>query len=213
VTRTQLRELAEPFPASLVQNPPQGKQGAYVKHNTYNERLLSIVGPFDFEVLEPIRGATKSRPDAVVGCLARLTVTIDGERHTIVEVGTEDHPDNGHDAKNLKNAASDALKRCAMRLGLGLHLWSQSDYFLDKQLDKDAGGVAVVEVPSPSPARDGDAPDVHEICPKCERGGVYDNRAENERRRAAGEKPMPEFACRERDDCGWIKWADEWTGE
>jgi hypothetical protein len=29
---------------------------------------------------------------------------------------------------------SDALKRCAMRLGLGLRLWAQEHYFLDQQL-------------------------------------------------------------------------------
>ena len=34
----------------------------------------------------------------------------------------------------FKDAASDALKRCAMRLGLGLHLWAQEHYFLDQQL-------------------------------------------------------------------------------
>ena len=35
-----------------------------------------------------------------------------------------------------KNATSDAFKRCWMRLGLGLHLWSGSSYFLDRQLAK-----------------------------------------------------------------------------
>jgi hypothetical protein len=36
----------------------------------------------------------------------------------------------------LKNAASDAIKRCAMRLGVGLSLWSQENYYLDKALAK-----------------------------------------------------------------------------
>ena len=40
----------------------------------------------------------------------------------------------------MKDAISDAVKRCAMALGIGLHLWSQfdgeSEYFLDKQLEK-----------------------------------------------------------------------------
>ena len=31
---------------------------------------------------------------------------------------------------------SDALKRCAMRLGLGLHLWAQKDYALHDILTK-----------------------------------------------------------------------------
>jgi hypothetical protein len=31
---------------------------------------------------------------------------------------------------------SDSFKRCAMKLGLGLHLWAGEEYYLDKQLDK-----------------------------------------------------------------------------
>jgi hypothetical protein len=32
----------------------------------------------------------------------------------------------------LKNAVSSAVNRCAMRIGLGLELWSQDFYVLDK---------------------------------------------------------------------------------
>jgi hypothetical protein len=46
------------------------------------------------------------------------------------------------DGERLKHAASDALKRCAMRLGLGLHIWAQGSYFLDKALEKRNGGDA-----------------------------------------------------------------------
>jgi len=60
----------------------------------------------------------------------------------------------------LKDAVSDGVKRCAMRVGLGLHLWSQNDYYLDRQL-ADPDDVAqpepvvepvVVEPPPLSPA-------------------------------------------------------------
>ena len=44
----------------------------------------------------------------------------------------------------MKDAMSDAIKRCAMALGVGLHLWSQmgdqDEYFLDKQLAKNTNG-------------------------------------------------------------------------
>jgi hypothetical protein len=60
---------------------------------------------------------------------------VDGDFVTITEVGDVEHP-SGNNASNLKNAASDALKRCAMRLGVGLHLWSQDNYYLDKALEK-----------------------------------------------------------------------------
>lgn len=149
---SQLRELATPFPGRLVKPPPSGKYGSYVSHSTVNERALSIVGPFSFEVVDVLRGPTpevvtnkgknneKVYPgrEAVVGCLGRLTVEIDGKTVTVVEVGDVEGAAAQDDGANLKEAASDAFKRCWMRLGLGLHLWSGDDYFLDKQLDRDA---------------------------------------------------------------------------
>jgi hypothetical protein len=54
----QLRELATPFPPSLVHKAPQGKYGSYVEHSTYTERLLSIVGPYSTEVREILRVRT-----------------------------------------------------------------------------------------------------------------------------------------------------------
>ena len=141
---TQLHELSRPFPAKLVKPPPRGKYGDYVPHSAVTERLLSIVGPFDFEITELIRGHAPevktekrtwpARDGAVVGVVGTLTCEIDGRTTRVSEIGTEDQPAMHHDAENAKNAASDALKRCAMRLGLGLHLWSQSDYFLEAQL-------------------------------------------------------------------------------
>lgn len=129
---SQLLELSKPFPPQLVKTAPQGKFGDYVAHSTVTERLLSSVGPFSFGVVELIR-----EPDGQVsGCIAELTATIDGRTVTIREIGEVEHLDRHTDGSAAKNAASDALKRCAMRLGLGLHLWSGRDYFLDKQLAK-----------------------------------------------------------------------------
>ena len=49
----------------------------------------------------------------------------------------------------MKDAVSDAVKRCAMAFGVGLHLWAQfegkSEYFLDKQLEK---GLSVEDAES-----------------------------------------------------------------
>lgn len=140
---SQLRELATPFHGRYVKAAPQGKYGDYVSHSTVNERALSVVGPHSFEVIEIIR----DNDGNVAGVLARLTATIDGERVTVVEGGDEEHPQNKKPGEAVKNASSDAYKRCWMRLGLGLHLWSQGDYFLDKQLDKNAesGGSQAIK--------------------------------------------------------------------
>lgn len=143
----QLRELATPFKGPLVKPPAKGKYGSYVSHSTVNERALSVVGPHSFEVVELIFNEAR-----VTGVLGRLTVEIDGRTVVVTEAGDEEHPENGTNGANAKNAASDAYKRCWMRLGLGLHLWSGTDYFLDKQLDKAAAdaqqlpGQAALEV-------------------------------------------------------------------
>lgn len=149
---TQLRDLATPFKGGLVKAPPRGKFGSYVSHSTVNERALSVVGPHSFEIIEVVRGwadtvvvnkgkdteRTFPAREAVVGCLARLTAHIDGQTVSVVEAGDVEGAAGQEDGANLKEASSDAYKRCWMRLGLGLHLWSQDDYFLDRQLDKNA---------------------------------------------------------------------------
>jgi hypothetical protein len=152
MSNEQLIQLATPFPAQFIKAPPRGKFGSYVPHGTVTERLISIVGPFDFEVIEFIRGYTKAikgkdgtpenptypaRDNAIVGCVARLTITIDGVEHSVTEVGDVEEAAMNNDGRNAKDAASDAIKRCAMRFGLGLHLWTQEDAFLHAQLVKD----------------------------------------------------------------------------
>ena len=144
---SQLAELAKPFrPEDIRTNPSGG--GEYVKHST-------AVGPFDYRIVEIIRGdvpgkapnpngkskrakdGTPALVDAVVGCLAELTLTIDGRRVSVTEVGDCEEPHNWpHDGARLKDASSDALKRAAMRFSVGLHLWSQDSYRLHGALEK-----------------------------------------------------------------------------
>jgi len=128
---SQLYELSRPFPANLVKQKPGKFSAAYVEHSVISQRLLEVVGPHTFTVDKPVSNADGT----VTGCLASLTVEVDGRTVTITEVGDVEHPGQNN-AANLKNAASDALKRCAMRLGVGLHLWSQDNYYLDKALEK-----------------------------------------------------------------------------
>lgn len=144
----ELIALSVPFPAELVKPPAPGKHGSYVSHEDVTQRALSIVGPFSFEVTELIRGRAveetnrngdvigEARDGAVVGVLGTLTIEVDGRPVTITEAGVAEHPASENDGDNAKKAASDALKRCWMRAGLGLHLWSDN-YFLHGQLLKD----------------------------------------------------------------------------
>jgi hypothetical protein len=151
-----LVELSKPFPKHLVERV-EGND--YVAHHVITQRLLSVVGPFDFKLVELVRGdvagippnpegksnrARQGRPalsGVVVAAVYRLVCEVDGRRTEVEEIGECGDPHNwAHDGARLKDAASDALKRCAMRLGLGLHLWAQEMYFLDKQLAVQAAG-------------------------------------------------------------------------
>ena len=129
---TDLYELARPFPESMIEKKPGAKfQAAYVSHGAITSRLLEVLGPFDWSISRIITNAD----GVAVGCLGRLEVTVDGRPVVIEEVGDVEHP-GPNSASNLKNASSDALKRAAMRLGLGLHLWVGEAYYLDRALEK-----------------------------------------------------------------------------
>lgn len=151
---SQLRALCEPFSGRYIKTKPGPSKAAYVEHSDITQRLLHVVGPYSFEVVEVVRGDVAptvdkqtgeikkpGQPDVVVGCVARLTCEIDGRQVSVAEVGEVEHPLNhSQDGSRLKFAASDAIKRCAMRLGLGLHLWCQDHYYLsaDKVWQDDA---------------------------------------------------------------------------
>ena len=130
---TQLQQLAEPFPAHLVKAPPKGKFGSYVPHSAVTERLLAVVGPFATGVRQFIYNG-----DDLTGVVLAMKVVIDGQVIEVTEIGDADNPGGRKSNGALaKDAVSDAIKRCAMRLGLGLHLWSQDDYFLYDYLEAD----------------------------------------------------------------------------
>lgn len=149
---SQLSDLSTPFPARYIHKNPSGG-GSYVKHSIVNQRLLMAVGPYKLELVEILRGfvpaikpkstANSARgkegapelPNVVVGVVMRLTCRVDDEISVIEEAGDCEDPHNWpHDGARLKDATSDAFKRCCMRLGLGLHLWAPDDYFLERKL-------------------------------------------------------------------------------
>jgi len=143
----QLTRLAKPFPGKFVQSNPNTRAGGeYVTHSVVTEKLLAVLGGFSYEIVEVFRGKVKGKEDlgdVVVGVTARLTCRIDGQVCDIVEVGDCEMPGNWpHDGARLKDASSDAIKRCAMRLGVGLHLWSQGQFTLYDQLVKRSNGDA-----------------------------------------------------------------------
>ena len=140
----QLLELSKVFPDKFIHKNPTGF-GDYIQHSVIRQRLLSVLGAYSQEVKHIIREKITDKQgverEVVTGVVLALTVEIDGNLVTIEEVGDVEQPFNWKtDGARMKDAVSDAFKRCSMALGVGLHLWSQfdgeSEYFLDKQLEK-----------------------------------------------------------------------------
>lgn len=116
---TQLQDLAKPFPASAIRTRPQGgREVEYVPASTVIEKLLATLGPFGWHV-----SATGRDPWVIVGT---ITAEVDGRTVEVQGVG------EGDDAKS---AESDALKRAARMLAVGLHLWSGDGYRLHRALE------------------------------------------------------------------------------
>lgn len=148
-----LYELTRHMPARLIEQAPEGKSGSYVPHFVVGQALLATVGPFDWELVEVLRSEVPSvttkngktwdgLPDAVVGAVYRMRCVVDGREVTIEEAGSvQAGPWETNDGERLKKAASDALKRCAMRLGVAIHLWCKREdqWFINRLL----GGVTV----------------------------------------------------------------------
>lgn len=150
LTNPELYQLSRPVPARFVKAAPAGKHGTYVPHYVISQRLLAILGPYSFDHVETIRGYVPPLPksgrdegmhpaiqDAVTGVIMQLTVEIDGRVVSVSEAGSADAAGyEWNDGERLKKAMSDAFKRCAMRLGVGIHLWCKNEleFFLPQAL-------------------------------------------------------------------------------
>src|SRR5689334_18349708 len=116
---SQLARLARPFPARFVHSNPSGG-GSYVTHSVVNEKLLAVLGGFDFELVEVVRGdvaGIAANPEGkserakrgaapltscVVGAVCKMSASVDGVRIHVDEVGDCEQPHNWpHDGARL----------------------------------------------------------------------------------------------------------------
>lgn len=159
---SQLLELSKPFDKRLIEKKPGVGDLSYVSHSTVTEKALSIIGPYSIENVREIRGyapevktKTVTYPaieNAIVGLFVTIRCLVDGREVCITEVGDVESPAmKASDGARAKDALSDAVKRCWMRLGLGLHLWSQEHYVLDKVLERNEKPRQEVAVDSEPP--------------------------------------------------------------
>ena len=143
-----LQELSKPFPQKYIHKNPTGF-GEYIQHSVIRQRLLSVLGPFEQKIVQILKeemtdkqGKTKT---VTTGVVLEMTFNIAGREVSVQEIGDVEQPFNWKtEGARMKDAVSDAVKRCAMAIGCGLHLWAQfegkSEYFLDQQLAKELGG-------------------------------------------------------------------------
>jgi hypothetical protein len=114
------KKLTANFPKSVVKKAPQGKYGDYVPHHIYTKRLVDVVGGkynFTYDII-------RDKDNAVVGAKCTLEIADLG---TVQEVGDVDRHGlarNLTESEILKLAVSDGIKRCCMRFGIGLELWT-----------------------------------------------------------------------------------------
>lgn len=127
----QLQALAKRIPKSYIKTKPGGFAADYCSHADVQQMLIAKLGvPPSQEITQIIRNADGQAQ----GVVLRMVFNIDGQTVVIDEIGECERPGQ-NDGLNVKNAVSDAVKRCAMRIGLGLELWCQETYVLDKALE------------------------------------------------------------------------------
>ena len=49
---------------------------------------------------------------------------------------------------------------------------------------------------------------IYTKCPDCGKA-IWNNIEENKKRIANGQKPRPEYSCKDKEGCGWVKWAEK----
>ena len=131
------KKLTKDFPKSVVKKAPQGKFGDYVPHHIYTQRLVDVIGGgYDFTFEE-----TRDKTGAIIGAKCRLYIKSTDQ--TIEEVGDVDVnavKRNITESEILKLAVSDGIKRCCMRLGIGLELWTggvtEEEHYAEVQTSK-----------------------------------------------------------------------------
>lgn len=154
---SDLFELAKPIPSRYIGSSDKGMDAA--DHTVITQLLHLRVPGWSMEIREVLRsevpekqGKSSSWPGGmfVTGCIVRLSCVIDGTPVVVEEAGgVELASMKDGDGERLKHAVSDALKRCAMRIGLGLHIWAGENYFLDRATAKAA--EASQETPEAAP--------------------------------------------------------------
>ena len=146
--RLQQIILSKPWNKKLVKKINKGfGEIDYVEHTQVTQKLIAVspdwnfeVGDFIYDTVEDMNGIQRTFN---TGVKVTINMKIDGEYLTRDEMGMCDKPffhsdpnkvhNNGQRAKEC---VSDAIKRCAMRFGVGIELYD-TDAWISEWLYKE----------------------------------------------------------------------------
>jgi hypothetical protein len=148
--RSDQIKLSKPWAKAVIKKLNVGyKKGGidYVEHTQVTQRLIAIIpdlqmkaGSFIYDNYEDDEGRTKK---ILTGIEYTIEGTIDGHYRSVTEVGMCDKafeyapkpdgskPKVSNNGERAKECISDAVKRCAMRLGVGIELYDSTAWLSD----------------------------------------------------------------------------------
>lgn len=144
------KALTKPFSKDEVKPPPKGKFGSYVPHHLVTKRLNDVAYGEWSHTLKEIARDKEGSIRAVVTSFTLFGVTHD----EVGDVDSVDVKNNNTEGELLKLCMSDALKRGAMRHGIGLHLWTgevtEEEHYANKSVEKFPQKSATPNITKPS---------------------------------------------------------------
>jgi len=137
--RTDQIKLSKAWNKAVIKKLPVSykKDGiSYVDHTQVTQRLIALIPDVQFKLgchiydnYEDDQGRTKK---ILTGVEYTIQGTIDGKLRSVTEVGMCDKPFEvegrkpANNGERAKECISDAVKRCGMRLGIGIELYDSS---------------------------------------------------------------------------------------
>ncbi|BAR13808.1 rad52-like recombinase [uncultured Mediterranean phage uvMED] len=172
-------ELSKAWNPSVVKklNVSYKKDGiAYVEHTQVTQKLIALIDDVQMELMDVFYdthyNADGDKLTILTGCTYKISGTIDGKFRSVVEAGMCDKPfevENrrvNNNGERLKECISDAVKRCGMRLGIGIELYDTSAWissYLDpkpitKSKPKPKAETPKTKAETPKPKIENDKP-------------------------------------------------------
>lgn len=143
MNRKTQQELSKPWNKSFVKQLKMSYGSIdYVEHTQVTQKLIALIPDLKMELgsvfYDKVEDENGIRRKFLTGCEYTISGTIDGEFRTVTEAGMCDKPffaegrmKVANNGERLKECISDAVKRCGMRLGIGIELYDTQTWLSD----------------------------------------------------------------------------------